>query len=402
MKSLTLDIEGAGPIELRVGDTGVILEIPSSTEHIFYRERALKYPRFWNNLLGLYQFVDMTGKSKMNISDFDAAQYNLREVKAGCIYEPTQGVRSNKTTVEAHDVQFQNEQCADAIWSAGWEGLLGKGLGRYDLQDNEMSRALISVAIDKQHGAIGNDYWKQIEFGGHPQIDLADTSGAWADASEGLDYDEWQRLKRQQKVFGGHVTIMDALQTEGKLDNMTIPIHEKDTDGAKYTGDMFRTMDEARERLPQKLVLGDSRIWKLTSSMFYRLRTQIKERHVGTVQAYHIETKGFDGEPRNIALDSRYVIEFDGDYVINCPEWGWLDGVCNTYSHRIGCFAPGTLIVPHDVSPNDQFTGMGMRVHYSYLPESFGKTFMWGAFKTGAALLGQKDYMAYGSLILTK
>ena len=282
-----------------------------------------------------------------------------------------------------------------------WRSILGKGAGIYDINSTDKSRALLAKVIAKLHFGIGNDYYKVVEFSGHPMFQLADENEWWK-LNPKMTYPRWKRILKQQSIgSGGHITIMDSLASTELKDNFNVEIREEDIDGKRYKGDAFQLFNRLTDQFPERLQYMEAVVIMCTPGIFNRLKEQKSLRHRGIEQSYLIDTLGHDGSSNPIKLSAKNVLQIDGYYVVNKPEWLWMDSVCGTITHRIAAVAQGVLAIGYDVAPQEQDNGMGLDVEHVTRGRYKGKSYFSADFELGTTILGADDYVAHGSLILT-
>ena len=385
-------------VNLNNSASAAVLTVPQAVETRIFRERALTQPRLWGNQLGLYQFVDMKGRSKINMSSFKTPEYNLRDRIEACQWDPDKGMDKYTDTMETHGVEYQGEMCNAEIFGKCWRQLLGPGNKINDITGSDGAVKLLSMAIDNVHRGIGNDIYLLLDFGGHPLIDLADEQGWWK-LNKRMDTKKWDRLKRQQGILGGHVAIYEGLKADN-IDQFNVEINPDDCVNGQYIGDTFELFDDIISTQSDKLdAYSGDKIISVSSSIFNRHKRLTKDRFGGLKEAYNIFKYGTDGESIALPVDPRFVMDYDGFYIYNRPEWNWLSKVTGCEVYMAALNAKGSLGVGYDVSLADQGNGMGMDITYHRAGRFKGITEFNASFDLGAALLGGEDYAVYASLI---
>ena len=401
---MELEIQIAGEsgavVNVANGDSQVLLTVPQETETKIYKERSLVYPRLAGNQLGLYNFIDMEGSKKVKLDTFKTPEYNLKAREQACIWDPDKGMNKRSDSMTVDEFTYQGEMCNAEIWGKCWRKLLGRGNQINDIQATPGGLQLLMLAIDSVHKGIGNDIYLVADFGGHPLLNLADENEWWR-LNKHMDAKKWARLMRQQTVTGGHVTTFEALKSENH-DSWNIELNPDEFVNGKFTGDTFELFDTMIESETDVMSAFDgNKIISVHPAFFNRHKRLVKERYGGIDKVYDLHKTGTDGDPVPFQVNPKYIMEYDGYYIYNRPEWKWLSKVTGCEAYMAAMNAAGSLAIGYDVSLANQVTGMGMDITYHKTGRFAGRTEFNANFELGTGLLGAQEYGAYASLYKT-
>jgi len=388
-----------------------VLRIERSTAMYIFERASIINPTFSQNALGLYTMVPVGRDGEAVFGHFGTPKYNLRPRAKRCAWNPSKcGITFGIDKIPTCPIQLQNELCTDVLWNSCWEKLLGIGNGIYDWDSTQEAGILLARVLNKIMQGVGNDFWLLMTFGGHPYIEKAHQM-KWYRLC-GVSEEEWACFYEMMGACGGHLTMADTLKVVEGLDNFNIDIPLSDVNGDKYEGDAMALFDELIEEAPSILsrfqkatitpnmpmVVGSANpmgklVIGVTEGIFNRYKRQLRDQYKNIPESYYMTLHGEDHGCSNCGSQRlRGVLEYDGYLIVCMPEWSELDKMTCIKTHRAILMAPGVLGLAYDVTPDEQFEGMGMEVTRWNMDPHRGKTYISANFRAGAAIL-DPNYM---------
>jgi len=415
-----IQLGAAGKLFFDNNPAGQVLRIERSTTMYIFERATIINPAFSRNALGLYTLVPVGRDGEAVFGSFSTPEFNLRPRAKRCTWNPsTCGVNFGVERIPTCPLEYKRELCTDVLWDSCWEKLLGIGNGIYDWNSTQEAGLLLARAINKEMQGIGNDFWLLMTFGGHPYIEMANNE-KWYRLC-GISEEKWNCFYEMMMACGGHITIADHLKHVDKLSNFSyeIPDEHISADGTKFTGDSMDLFDHMKENAPAELnnlsklsisngnlpVVGIANqnmqlIMGVTESIFNRYKKQLRDRYTNIPEGFYLTVYGEDhgcSTCGNRRLKG--VLEYDGCLIVCMHEWSTLDRMTCIKQHRAMLMAPQVLGIAYDVSPDQQFTGMGMKITRWNMDPHMGKTYMSATFRAGAAIL-DPNYIYMASKIV--
>lgn len=404
MVDLKLELSNQGSANFFNNGIDSQLKFETGTTLNILKQTRILNPSYEKNVLGMYTFVPVDRDGSARFGSFKGNDHNLRSRDASCTWNPNGEMTFGIDTITTCAKQYQNEMCSAILWDTCWEKLLDIGMGKLDFESTPEGSKFLQLAIDDITKRIGNDYYNVVEFSNHPNITLSNTNDYWAEA--GTTAKDWTAFKLQQldSNCSGIWTTAEMLKTVQGYDHFNVPISADDVDGTKYIGDVIELFDTAIERMTSELATWELQegvdpalalpIIHVSQGMFNRYKQQLRTQYNNIPQGFMLMLKGVTG----IEMPARNVLLYDGHWVIARPDWARFDKITGITSHMIAVTAPGVLGITADVSPSNQYRGMGMVV--TRRPGApFNKTYFEAQFRVGGTIMDHR-FMTYGSLFL--
>ena len=359
------------------------------------------------NELGLYSQLVVDGEGKAKFMTQNPAYHLFRPRQNGCVWNPNGRVRTGLVEVDTCPIEFQGEECPDALWNSCMEALFAPGNGVRDLMSSPELRELLKMTLDTLSVGLGNSFHELVHFGLHPAITTADTNGTFLVADERWEdfYAQMVGSDARPNNCSGLVTIMDALADQGEQ-GYDLVIPDADIDAANnYTGDIVALFESVINAAGTELRTMARRginfargkrypIMLVTSPEFRAYEEHLTANFVnsGSMTAYVL--MGDDGTPRMMPG----VLHYKGIPVVEWDESSTFDEIVGTKSHRVALVAPGTFGVASDVKNiKDSFnpgTGLEIVQRMGGGPGFMGKIYMTTTLRWGTAL-ADKRFVTY-------
>jgi hypothetical protein len=367
------------------------------------KDFAILKPDLGANILGLHQYVDIGRDNMAKWGQFEGGRHTLRARNAGCVWNPQTGIIFNTNTIEACGLAHQSELCPGALWGSCWEKLLGPGNGKNDLESTREGAIILREVLYELYRTIGNDYYDVTYFANHPTINRSQEMDYWLHT--GIDAKEWADFYAQQTATscGGLMTMAEDLKLKG-YDHYNVEIDPADVNGASYTGDATALFDKLITARTAKLKgwsrrSGDPSIARpvisVTSGIFNRYKEQLRTSFNGIPQGMQLYMQGEQG----ISMPMIGILQYDGYWILEREDWASIDALTGITSHVAMMSAPGVLGIASDVSPLEQYQGMGLNVVRRLGPPYMGMTFFDNTFKLGTSILNH-NFVTYASLFI--
>lgn len=384
---------------------GRAMSIPVDTAISLFKQLAIKKSDIVSNYFNLYTLGSVGQNKKVRFASLNTPKHLLSSRKNGCVWNPKGEITNNITDVQLCPVEYNGEQCPDALWDGCWEGILGTGNNVRDWFSTPEGRALFSEMLQEIYLGLGNSFYDLAWYGKNSVIDAATENNTYTVSEK-----EWAAFVDQQEACRGWLTLIDALKLNEGLVNYNVQIHEADVDGAEYIG------------APTELF---TRLTKQSTSTF-RMALKTGYKSDGRKAPILVSRSIFDAYKKELLqtwgkLDVMFyytyngkfcsklgciegeqvpnVLNWDGHPVIAMDEWDLFDEMTGMISHRAILSIQGNFGMIYDVPALDQFGGMGLRINQKLEAPYQGKIFMDTTFEMGTAILNT-DLMTSASLIL--
>lgn len=382
-----------------------LLTIETGASLQILKDFAVQNPDLGANVFGLHSFVDIGRDNKVKWGRFTAAESVARERDNTCTWKPGGGTRFGVESLEVCHKQHQTETCVAELWDSCWEKLLGIGTDINNINATAEGSRLLSIILQKEYETIGNDYYQMAYFANHPTITESDTNNYWMQGPA-PDAQAWENYVAMQTGgnCGGVLTIAESIKVNQGFNHFNVEIKQADVSGALYTGDALALIRKVIAAQPAKMkVWSKTRttpgvstrpVISVTTGIYNRLLEQYTQMFNGIPQGYQLVTQGEMGwqlMPGTLLVDGYWVIDRD--------DWALLDAKTGMTSHIIMMSAPGVIGLASDVSPVDQFKGMGLVMTQHNVPPFLGMTYFHTNYKLATAIL-DTNFMVYGSLFL--
>ena len=377
------------------------MSFETSTTLNILKSVSILNPKLAQNELGFFSYVDVGRQGEARFGRFKKSEFNLRKRDATCTWNPVTGLTFGVETINTCAVQYEDELCPGTLWDTCWEKWLGTGMDKHDFYATPEGSAFLENVVQETFIAIGNDYFRLVNFAGHPSIIRSDDQYFWIEA--GTSSDMWNRLKAQQLTTNcsGYLTVAEMMKINNGYSNFNVEILEADVNGAKYTGDaidLFNRLIDAQT--------PESAAWNLNSAEY---GTQIISVTTGIYNRYLEQLRQMG---TNIDFGMKLliqgevgigyfkgVIKYNDYWVVARPEWSRMDAYTGITSHIAMLTAPGVIGIASDVPASEQYTGMGLIVTQRLGAPFKGKTYFESTFRAGGLIL-DKDFVTYASLFL--
>lgn len=372
-----------------------------------FRRAGIVQGDITKNELGLYSQLVVDGEGKAKFMTQMPAYHLFRPRQNGCVWNPNGRIRSGLVEVDTCPIEFQGEECPDALWNSCMEALFGPGNEVRDLMGTPELMALLKMTLETLSIGLGNSFHELVHFGLHPAITTADEAGSFL-----VDDDRWEDFYAQMvgsdarpNNCSGIVTLLDALADQGET-GYDLEIPDADIDTANnYTGDIVALFEqvinaastELRTMARRGINYGRGKrypIMLVTSPEFRAYEDYLTANFINNPSMTNYVLMGEDGTTRMMPG----VLHYKGIPVVEWDESSTFDEIVGTHSHRVALVAPGTFGVASDVKNiKDSFnpgTGLEIVQRMGGGPGFMGKIYMTTTLRWGTAL-ADKRFVVY-------
>lgn len=396
-----LDIEGLGKVFFAGDLSASVIQIETGTTLKIMKDFAILKPDLGANVMGLHTYVDVGRDNEAKWGQFSGARHTLRAANAGCVWNPQGNVTFNTNTIQACSLTHQSELCPGALWGSCWEKLLGTGNGKNNMESTAEASALLNELVSELYRTIGIDYYDLAYFANHPNINRSQEMDYWMESN--VDPKEWSNFYDQQTATscGGIMTIAENIKLVNGYDHFNVEIDDADVNGASYTGDTYDLFDRIIAARTSKMK-GWTRkngqapfmtqVISVTPGIFARYKQQLRTSMNNIDRGMKLFMEGENG----ISMPMQGVLEYDGYWILERQDWASLDALTGIVSHIAMMTAPGVLGIAGDVSPLEQYNGMGLQITRRLGPPYQGKTYFDNTFKLGTSILDH-NFVVYAS-----
>lgn len=353
------------------------------------------------NELMLYSSIPVGRNLKARFASLTTPAHIFSNRKNGCTWTPKGAVRSNLVEFDTCPIEYNGQQCPDALWNSCWEKLLGVGNDAHDLLSTPEMQALVAQIIRQIIYGMGNSFSELTHFANHPLIEQVNSLGSYA-----VGVDQWADYYDQQMSgeCGGWLTLIDELRGLGQQGyDIDIPDSDINTNGS-YGGDIvalieqlrnaakpdFRTWIQDGYRAPNGELLWP--IVLLSSAEFDAYEEYVRTTYQATESGFQYNFSRTNGQAGIVPG----VLKYKNMPVMRWHEVTRFDSITGCESHRAAIVAPGNLGLAHDVDELEQFAGMGMRMVQKIDPPDNGLLYMYTTLRWGAGI-GDPDFMVHAS-----
>lgn len=386
---------------------GNYIRIKSGPWLNLFRRAGILQGDITKNELGLYSQLMVDGEGKAKFIAQKPAYHLFRPRQNGCTWDPAGRIRNGITEVDTCPIEYQGEECPDALWNSCMEALFGPGNEVRDLYSSPELQAIFRMTLETLATGLGNSYHELVHFGLHPAISDADTNDTFL-----VDEDRWSDYYAQMvgsddrpNNCSGIVTLLDALADSGE-DGYNITIPDADIDANNnYTGDIVALFDslvdsaktELRIMAKRGIQTGTTKRYPIilaTTPEFRAYEAYLTSNFSNLDSLLNYILVGNDGTSRMIPG----VLNYKGIPVVEWDESSVFDEIVGTTSHRVALVAPGTFGVASDVKNiKDAWnpgTGLEIVQRMGGGPGFMGKIYMTTTLRWGTAL-ADKEFVVY-------
>ncbi|MCB0542098.1 MAG: hypothetical protein KDC70_01185 [Saprospiraceae bacterium] len=374
----------------------------------FFEKIAIQQRDIQANMLGLYGLIPVGRDLKARFASLTTPAHLFSRRSNGCVWTPVGATRSNLVEFNTCPIEYNGEECPDAIYGTCLERIFGAGNKARDLMGTEEGSALVMQIMRRVMLGLGNSFSELVHFAKHPVIEQINSEGSYSTTPE-----KWARFYAQQmdSDCGGLITILDDLAAKGHPGH-TVSLPDGDFDANEnYTGaesgrsilDLLNALvDAAQYEFKQWIDYGVTRddgvqIWpviKLTSKLYRAYEKYLEDTYTHLMPSYQYRLTLSDGTGQLIPG----ALKYHNMAVTRWDEVGWFDNITGATSHRAAILAPGVLGVAHDVDDLAQFDGMGMQFIQRLDAPWKGKIFMDTTLRWGAGI-GDPDFITQAANI---
>lgn len=385
--------------------SGRAMTIPTGLAISLFRSLAIKRSDIVSNYFGLYTLGSIGRNKKVRFGSLNTPKHILSSRKNGCVWNPKGQITNSITDIELCPVEYNGEQCPDALWDSCWESILGTGNDVRDWLATVEGKALFGELMRAIYLGMGNSFYDLAWYGKNSAIEAATANNSYTVGEK-----EWADFVDQQEACRGWLTLDDALRHIEGLENFNVQIHPEDVDGDTYIG----APTELFERL------------KKQSTGNFRVALKSGQRFNGRKAPIIVTQSIFDAYEKELLqtwgkIDAMFYYSYNGKFceklgciegeqipgvllwkghpVISMDEWGLYDEMTGMISHRAILTVPGNYGMAYDIPELSQFDGMGMRINQRLEAPYQGKIYMDTTFEMGTAILNT-DLMTSAALIL--
>ena len=365
---------------------------------LFFRRYAVEKPNLTANSMGLYTLASVGRNGKARFGSLSVPKHLLQSRKNGCGWHPKGNMKFGIDEFDVCPVEYNGEQCPDALYGDCLEKILGVGNEVRDMLATPEGRALFMEMVRNIYMGLGNSVYDLVTWGKHPLIADATEQGLYT-----VDDQEWDDFVDQQEACVGHMTLIDQLKADG-YNNYNVDILDADVsaDRMSYTGnvgDLFDRVLAAQSptmKLVSRRVINNSNIREsillVTPQIFAKYEDELLTAYPqlpSTFQYFYngkfCENMGCD--PMNSVTG---VLKYKGHLVVRMDEWEEFDDMVGVKTFRVMAIVPGNLGIAFDVPALSQFAGMGLRINQRLDAPYQGKVYMDTTFKIGTGILDQE------------
>lgn len=375
------------------------IQVPTQAMLTLFQKVAIKESDPTADALGLYSILNVGRDLKARFGSLSSLKHVFSNRKNGCAWNPKGSVSLGIEEIDTCAIEYNGEQCPDALYDDCFEMLFGGGNDVRDILGTPEGGVLFANLLREVNIGIGNSFSEIINFANHPDIATYNTSGEYA-----VSEDEWDDYYDQQMSIscGGIVTILDGLATAGASNyNYQIPSADIDANG-DYTGDIIDLFKAVIAKADPKLLVmirsgvmvnGARRfpIMKVTRQLYNAYKDYLLTTFSANPQTYRYQLMMNDGE----ILTMPDALEYEGMAVIPWDESESFDSILGSKKHRIAIFAPGNIGIAVNVPGIRMFEGIGLRMIQRLEAPYQGKIFMDTTLRVGTGL-GDTALAVYG------
>lgn len=363
-------------------------------------ERAgLRLPSRADNRTGIYSYtanVDPQGNA--HFMSFDTPKNNIRGKDKMCQNTFTNcGMKGEVNTMKTCEYQFAIKYCPDFLENSCWEHLKGSGVDAHNAKGNTRTFAeMINIITRRLIEGLGNDYFNITESANHPLISLAWENQTYEDCGISReDYECWYNQQTSEDCKG-FLTHLDYQMMIGNPAYNGEISSEFNDDGC-FVGDMCKELDKCIKlwkRHVGNTVYGRLGRIKapihLSTSLFDAYESTLSNNPALGASLQYKVTGDFTVPNTNLTITDQN-LRYKGHPLVCRDDWDKFNGMVGQNIHRIVMAAPGAFKFAYDISPLNQFGGMGMRSEYENGLRYQGEILHKACFRVGADI--EKDYI---------
>jgi len=381
---------------------GANLEINLDAATRFYRELTIQKEDIAANSLGIYSFLPVGRDGKAKLMGLTTPRHLLTGRKNCKTWNPKGKMYTTTDRVGTMGIEFNGEQCGDAIAGECFEKLAALGTGKFDMNATPEARQLLAMIVENVYTGLHNSFHDLVWFSRHPQITSADSGGTWntdvTTAQQWADFMDQMFAEDQDGAqLKGLATLIDEEKANGnaQFDN-DLPAGDFSAAGV-YTGsDITAEFDTVISKAHPnfKPIIRRRRgnvgsVFLVSLSVFDAYKKHLISTYGNIPVGYTMEV---EGEP------VPGVLRYDGIPVVAMDEWEAMDSMLGIHTHRILLTAVGNLGITHTVSPIRQNSGLGMIMQQSPILSKKGLIEMYTTFRLGA-FIADTTLAAHSSLV---
>lgn len=398
------------PFPVVLTDSGVTIDMQTDRRYLSVRTKealrmfdaiAIRNGDIAANELGLFSRIQIGNDLKARFGSLGTPKHLFSNRKSGCAWNPKGSMRLNITELDTCPIEYQGEQCPDALWNNCMEMMFGPGNAVRDILGTPELQQLFAMFLRQQFIGLGNSFFEYAHFANHPMITTANSLGFYL---ENTPADEWADFYDQMTSTncGGIVTVIDELSAEGVRGfDLDIPDTDLDTNG-NFTGDVIALFERlvAASRGPLRVMVengfvgADGRrrypILLVTSNVYRAYENYIMTQFSTLPQAYRYQLTRTDGE----ILTMPNVLDWKGLPVMKWEASAQFDEIVGSQYTRAALVTPGNFGIAYDVPDLRQYSGMGMRIVQKLDAPDNGKVFMDTTLRVGTGI-ADPELMTY-------
>lgn len=385
----------SGSIQLPAEDTLSLMK-----QHRIYKEDILA------NTLGAYAIAEKVKNGTAYWASVDNMKYVTTARPSNC----------SRTAITRGDVTSASKAmtkmhiflkfCSDtwtAKFDSRWQALWGAGNDLNDINSTEGGRALFSEYTNTAVEAIGSDF-SEISWLGNHSIIAATVAADPLTLGSTIT----TAITATLSVADGWLKQIDALKTA------SYPHINNDIGGASawtisgdvFTGDAIALIQEMRTKAKPKFATAVAALKEsaqypivfVTGGIFNRLKEQLITANPALASQLCWSMNGKVAAEMGIELSNLVTwnaFPFDGNIIVNRPDWDASAQEIGFYHHRALQVIPGTLGIAIDVEEMEDYGGMGLVITKSPTPTDGGAYFLETNYQIATAILKNEHMVNY-------